>query len=289
MIRIRFEQPDEEDWTQWREKCIEEQANLNTAVEQNEPLDIKGSIYRGERYGIKAKYFISPDGPFFGKCVFCEEHIYRSQHGDIEHYRPKKAVTDENDVPVTIDVDGTARPHPGYYWLAYEWRNLLPACQLCNQRSTDKTDSARLGKRNRFPVAGFRATGPGEEEDESPLLINPTIDDPEQHIGVDQSGVLFAKSDIGRMTIRVLGLNHRDLPDTRKDVIRKTQCQLRLFGEGFRTAPNGDEANALRELVAKIQRGSSEFAAAARVALAEFRSSTKALLEVTAGESAEVD
>src|SRR5579872_571430 len=60
------------------------------------------------------------------KCAYCE----RICKADIEHYRPKKAVDEE-------------AQHPGYYWLCYEWSNLLPSCITCNREGS---------KHNHFPV-----------------------------------------------------------------------------------------------------------------------------------------
>src|SRR6476661_10679447 len=67
------------------------------------------------------------------KCCFCESKIGHIAYGDVEHYRPKAGwVQDEE--PIN---------KPGYYWLAYEWDNLLLSCEKCNQRY----------KKNYFPLA----------------------------------------------------------------------------------------------------------------------------------------
>src|ERR1035441_2039073 len=88
---------------------------------------------------------------FGGKCAYCESEFTSVAWGDVEHYRPKRSVMGEK--------------HPGYYWLAYDPRNLLPSCQKCNQGS---------GKRNYFPIAGIRATCPNDDlSAELPLLLNP--------------------------------------------------------------------------------------------------------------------
>src|SRR5262249_14198650 len=68
---------------------------------------------------------------FHGKCAYCESRVRASYGGDVEHYRPKGKVDEDNS-------------HPGYYWLAYNPSNLLPSCALCNQ--------AR-GKMTHFPIA----------------------------------------------------------------------------------------------------------------------------------------
>jgi uncharacterized protein (TIGR02646 family) len=85
---------------------------------------------------------------FLGKCAYCEVQFVLDQTGDVEHFRPKAGVVDEHDQRVD---------HPGYYWLAYEWSNLLPSCSKCN-RLTKTKDGRRVGKGERFPVMGRRAS-----------------------------------------------------------------------------------------------------------------------------------
>ena len=120
------------------------------------------------------------------------------QRGDIEHFRPKKGVTDEKDVPVQIRIAGKPMEHPGYFWLAYNWHNLLLSCITCNQPGDEG-----IGKRLRFPVAnGQWAANDGEVPVEKPLLFNPidpNDEDPENHLGIElTTGILFAKNNSER-------------------------------------------------------------------------------------------
>src|SRR5262249_41491941 len=55
------------------------------------------------------------------KCAFCESKMCHTGFGDVEHYRPKAGYKQR---------EGDALGRPGYYWLAYEWSNLLLSCQL---------------------------------------------------------------------------------------------------------------------------------------------------------------
>ena len=64
------------------------------------------------------------------RLIYCESPVTSTNFGDAEHYRPKKAVTDKKRDTVQYGVV----PHPGYYWLAYDWRNLLPALRAMQQR-----------------------------------------------------------------------------------------------------------------------------------------------------------
>lgn len=68
------------------------------------------------------------------KCAFCEFDTTAGAVLQVEHYRPKAKVKEEPS-------------HNGYYWLGYEWTNLLFACSRCNR-----------AKSTHFPidVAGVR-------------------------------------------------------------------------------------------------------------------------------------
>lgn len=98
------------------------------------------------------------------KCWYCEAKTDRMR-GDIDHFRPKGRVT-------KID-------HPGYWWLAFEWRNFRFACSVCNSGSLDPLSDQSGGKGNHFPLVGGesrRVCGPCAYEDhkhEYPLLLDP--------------------------------------------------------------------------------------------------------------------
>jgi hypothetical protein len=97
---------------------------------------------------------------FHGKCGYCESRFTPSSFGDVEHYRPKGRVSEDKN-------------HKGYYWLAYNPTNYLPACQLCNEPA----------KRDHFPIDGTRARSEADALDnEKPLLLNPYIDSYEEHL-----------------------------------------------------------------------------------------------------------
>lgn len=80
------------------------------------------------------------------KCAYCERV---GQH-DIEHYRPKRKVSED-------------LSHTGYYWLAYEWSNLIPSCVKCNRDG---------GKHNKFDILGTRVTTPSLSADNELILAN---------------------------------------------------------------------------------------------------------------------
>ena len=125
---------------------------------------------------------------FHGKCAYCESPYRAVDAQDIEHFRPKGGVSE-------------SKPHPGYWWLAANWSNLLPSCPACNQRrkhaqytpgmsleefelQMERAPAATTGKGNAFPVrANNWVTGEmGDLAVEDPLLINPCERDPGAHL-----------------------------------------------------------------------------------------------------------
>lgn len=128
------------------------------------------------------------DALFHEKCAYCESTYRAVDALDVEHFRPKGAVTESPN-------------HPGYWWLAAVWTNLLPSCPACNQlrrhlafdpgMTLEEFDRARQeqpqqtsGKANSFPLAGgnWIADEHGDITAEDPLLINPTLRKPEDHL-----------------------------------------------------------------------------------------------------------
>ena len=270
MIKIEVLQPSHAKWTLWRKACDDEQKELV----KNNKRKIDKDLYKGKKkaHQVQETFFFARNiAPFFGKCVYCEEIIYRGQHGDVEHFRPKGAVDDINFKRIQIGKGKSRRNHPGYYWLVYEWKNLVPACTLCNSVSTKHSKGEKIGKWNRFPVVGKHAIEPGKESLEKPLLINPAsdkaADDPLVHMKVDPTGVLLDLSQRGKTCIDVFGLNFRDLPDARKGVFDEARNYAVSYLKAIEVAPNGEEKQALEKKIKDIMDGKSEYSAAGRAGL----------------------
>ena len=175
---------------------------------------------RGKNYKFKA--YKRPDvitalqSMFGEKCAYCESDYGAVSPADIEHYRPKGAV-------VLADKQVLER---GYYWLAAEWSNLLPSCIDCNRERGHDYDAGRevTGKANWFPLVdeSQRAQAPGDEGREKPLLLDPTEDDPDEHLEFIEKGVIMAaqpnggdESRKGKQTIATLGLGRPGLSRVR--------------------------------------------------------------------------
>lgn len=193
---------------------------------------IKPSIYKGEKTVNGQKIHEVREVLkviYYNKCAYCENIEYKPE---IEHYRAKKSVT--------------GITHNGYYWLCYEWTNLLPSCRYCNTEG---------GKGNDFPIMGNRVTAPTFDTqgnlnfdackaenspliDEQPYLFHPEIDENVEDNfeflingamrGVDYQGR-------GRQTIRICNLNRDNLLAVRQviidDYFGQISNQLNLYFE----------------------------------------------------------
>jgi hypothetical protein len=157
----------------------------------------------------------------FGKCGFCESPILESYPGDVEHYRPKSAISslreDEDSLGqqqeglggITGRLTQAVSP-TGYYWLAYEWSNYLLACSICNGL-----------KGTIFPVKNVPRIVPPLKDNfsEDPLLLNPFEKKlPASHLKFQPNGFVQSKTLYGRATIQTCGLYREELRKARLDI-----------------------------------------------------------------------
>ncbi len=121
---------------------------------------------------------------FDDKCAYCESKVSHVYSGDVEHFRPKGKIAE---APIQ---------KPGYYWLAADWDNLLFSCRNCNQKLKHfiygSTSRITMGKMDQFPLdvetSRVRVhNNPDGITNEEPhrLLINPCIENPEEHFEYD--------------------------------------------------------------------------------------------------------
>ncbi len=134
------------------------------------------------------------------KCCFCEARVSHVSHGDVEHFRPKGGWK-ESEPGVLVK--------PGYWWLAYDFKNLFLSCQLCNQTY----------KKNYFPIAsaGKRASGPKSSlAAEKALIIDPSRVDPAKYLTFNQEMAVARNGhEMGVQTIKRTGLNRSKIVEER--------------------------------------------------------------------------
>ena len=149
-----------------------------------------------------------------GKCC-CEQKI--QVDGDVEHFRPKSH----------------------YYWLAYDWTNLLWACSPCNSRY----------KRTHFPLEDESHRG---TQLEKALLINPALEDPEEFISWrgPVPGSTAKHKLRSETTLEILKLRERGLVDIR----RQRLAILVGLIQGLRVARKKNYAEFIDSFTQEIRR-----------------------------------
>lgn len=188
-----------------------------------------------------------------GKCCFCERFI--GEDGDVEHFRPKAAV---------CQGEGLPQETPGYYWLAYDWNNLLLACKICNQRY----------KKNFFPLVHPSHRAKSHHDDiaqEEPLLIHPAEQNPQDSLAFRRElAYAIDGNPCGAATIKMLGLNTQAtlVEQRRSHLALLTQMRYILDCEQeLSRKPEGKQLLAQTQaFLANATADKAEFAAMARAA-----------------------
>jgi hypothetical protein len=206
---------DFEEWLK-RAKAETEKATAAIAVGGND-YDFRAELWKE----LKLHLF----DLFEGKCAYCEARVQDVAFGEVEHYRPKRHVEE-------------CPEHPGYYWMAYELTNLLPSCQLCN---------GYQAKMNHFPVRDkVWARRREEMEREKPLLLNPYLQNPCEHLRFrplqDSPDRLLlshveGKTEEGKTSVEVLKLNRPNLAGARAAAQQRIRNELMaaFFTSGTRS------------------------------------------------------
>ena len=179
------------------------------------------------------------------KCCYCEKRHRTRAYLHIEHFRPKagfrQARRQEKD------------ELPGYYWLAYCWRNLLLSCHDCNS----------VHKRTFFPLSNPKRRARTHHDDitrEHLVFINPAEEDPRDHIRFDDD-LPKGTSRRGLVTVVRLCLRRVELREDRLALLRQIETYQDIL-----KLPAEDPA------VAKLQASAREFIEAAKQRDAEFSS-----------------
>lgn len=199
-------------WRAWDADSAAATKAMHDAVREGGPPD---PIARANVWANLKRWMLS--NVFDNKCAYCEGVPAAFGPQDAEHWRPKSAVTDPTGSTRPKKVERNGEAHPGYWWMAFCWQNLIPACKFCN---------AGRGKGTKFPIAGEYAFTPDEGIDvatldmrEKPLLLHPFCGEhPEDHIQFCPDGFAapLNESPRGKWTIIVMDLNRDELVTRRR-------------------------------------------------------------------------
>ena len=185
---------------------------------------ISDSIYRdayttseGMRSKVEDQLVIA----YKHKCAYCE----RVCKADIEHYRPKKGVKED-------------KKHNGYYWLCYEWTNLIPACITCNREGAKHTqfplvdpkkriyDPPPLLSSGKLNLKNFKAYN-NFLKNENPKLLHPEIDNPKNFFKFDLDYSIDKESGEKRLNgIRIIGIDTLGKGDTTVKICKLNRNEL---------------------------------------------------------------
>lgn len=225
MIQVKTSGPVEEKYRRWRERA---EAARDQMIQDWTDTGKPPNPEKHQKIWAEFKELFLHE-VFHEKCAYCEANALVTGPFHVEHYRPKKAVTEQRQ-PIT---------HTGYFWLALEWYNLLLSCHHCNTSysgSRRKKTIGHPGKANEFRITGRRVPQPSPDPTqwqtelvhEQPLLLNPYFDDPAQHIAFDHMGVAYAKgnSERGKETIEVCNLNRQELITARQKATEAVEARM---------------------------------------------------------------
>ena len=259
----------------WRKraKAAAEQA-VKEYEDIGEPSEETQEIWRNHK-----KWLLR--NKFNNKCAYCEKNL-SDIPTDAEHWRPKRRITG-------VQTD----EHPGYFWLAYSWRNLLPACSMCNfydgKKNQFPTSNSHIFRRRLTEAERAQLIRPDEAiestkepgvwylgaEDldalEEPLLLHPYIDkDPTEHLEFGPDGTVKGLTPKGEQSILVFALDREDLATDRFSAEEDTETGLR-FLMSFALRNGRSRQESLEEAAARVADNLDErspFSAAKLAALA---------------------
>jgi uncharacterized protein (TIGR02646 family) len=153
------------------------------------------------------------DRTFSEKCCYCESKMKPASYPHIEHFRPQSI----------------------YPKLAYQWTNLLYACEQCNSGH----------KGNQFPLAPNEETGIEvqdepcrRDETDNGLIIDPCREDPieyfsyyftEPNTAGDVDVVLVCLNRRAEISRDVFGLDRDDLNDAHRIYLRRVRSDVELY------------------------------------------------------------
>lgn len=168
---------------------------------------------------------------YHDKCAYCERS--RGMELEVDHYRPSKPRIHDSYINYN---------QPGYYWLTYEWSNLLPLCSRCNKAKTNKFPLMIWSEENRInshvpviPLTHEDITDLHELNNiENPFLLHPEVVlQLSRHFKFLNNGLVKGRTNQGKETIVLLKLNRFDLIRERMQILMSLATQLNFCMHHF--------------------------------------------------------
>lgn len=156
-------------------KEVEKKYDLSTESGRKGFIEYLDDLWNNDEVELKENFF-EPETIVGSKCWFSGVDSEGAEL-EIEHFRPKKRINPLDyvkDVGISKQlweflgriIDAQIKRAEGYYWLTYDWTNYKLSCKITNTR-----------KGNYFPLLpnSKPATKHGEEINEKPILLNPSV------------------------------------------------------------------------------------------------------------------
>jgi uncharacterized protein (TIGR02646 family) len=183
---------------------------------------------------------------FYDKCWYCEIKQERSDNA-VDHFRPKSS----------------------YPWLAFELTNFRYSCTFCNSLRKNTRTGKTKGKGDFFPLlpGTQRASKPGDEEKEIPMLLDPCSTRDPGFLDFYDDGAPCARYPNhevrkirAEISIKLYHLDHPALVDQRKMLAAKLKGLIKKADNLFDRCDIGDSAidQAFDELIKSLRDSISE-------------------------------
>jgi nucleoside phosphorylase len=168
---------------------------------------------------------------FASKCAYCEVKVDGGRLDTLTFFRPRQNALQELGGP----------PDPNHYWwLSWEWSNLYLACRECRLAKGWLFPTARKKRAEPpspdtvfqsllSPDSDWRARLNIDLQEEEPLLIDPCLGKPADHLFFEETGKVAPRdgSKRGNTTITILDLNRNALLSERREHARKIKGFLK--------------------------------------------------------------
>lgn len=246
------------------------EARATAVAAGKSPTEVEKVVLAAQHKAINAKsdvWHAASDAlaqASYDKCWYCESRQDRSDKA-VDHFRPKNSVIEAPD-------------HPGYWWLAFDWRNYRYSCTYCNSNRRDTVGGTTGGKHNHFPIIeppphARSATDPPDRA----KLLDPTDDSDTKLLTFLPNGFPRpvassdpVSTDRVEISIRLYHLDHHPLVIKRK---RLADEILQYVKKANDARASGDEKNykdCKKEIIKRV-RANAEYSSAARIYLQAYR------------------
>ena len=196
----------------------------------------------------------------YGKCWYCESLQDRSDM-HVDHFRPKNRVYE------------ASSNHPGYWWLAFDWKNFRYSCTFCNCKRKDIDGGTEGGKQDHFPVITPPSHACSETDpQDQPMLLDPINDSDTKLLTFLSNGFpsCMKKDQISlervNTSIRFYHLDHSILVRKRKLLANKIS-QLVANANNAQSSDDDESFRYNKKEIIKLVRGEATYSCAARVYL----------------------